>query len=229
MAENESTAKGEQDLTPVLKDEKLSMSASIPELPDEPLLDVDADLHQSVTQSEVDSSIEREEFEMDDLENSEFDTPQESIPPLPPPPTTDAPPNQSGIPDSEERTWAMLAHLSILLNLVSGFLGPVAALIIYLVYKDKSRYVAYQSLQAFVFQLIWWVGAGAFIAVMWVFVGLLSAVLIGLCLIPFAILISLVPLAALVYGVVGGIKANQGDDFRYWLIGDWLRGTLTGS
>ena len=66
----------------------------------------------------------------------------------------------------DERTWAMLAHLSVLVNLVTGFLGPVAALVIYLVYKDRSRYVAYQSMQAFVFQLIWWVGAGALIEVM---------------------------------------------------------------
>lgn len=258
MADIKLTNQGEQDLTPVLKDEKLDMSASIPELPEEPLLDVDADLRQTLTQSEVDSNMMQEEFEMDNKNNVEnlpdempeptpeqdiwveevneevdstsvFVSSQEPTSPAPPPPIPPASPIQAGAPDSEERTWAMLAHLSILLNLVSGFLGPVAAFIIYLVYKDKSRYVAYQSLQAFVFQLIWWVGAGAFIAVMWVFVGLLSAVVIGLCLIPFAILISLVPLAALVYGVVGGIKANQGEDFRYWLIGDWLRGTLTGS
>jgi hypothetical protein len=32
----------------------------------------------------------------------------------------------------EERTLSVLAHLSMFLNLVTGFLGPVAALIIYL-------------------------------------------------------------------------------------------------
>jgi uncharacterized Tic20 family protein len=39
----------------------------------------------------------------------------------------------------DERTWSMLAHLSILVNLFSGFLGPIAALVIYLVFKDRSR------------------------------------------------------------------------------------------
>src|SRR5256885_13126322 len=53
---------------------------------------------------------------------------------------------------SSDLTWAMVAHLTVLLNLVTGFLGVVAALVIYLVFKDRSRYVAYQSLQAFVFQ-----------------------------------------------------------------------------
>jgi len=122
----------------------------------------------------------------------------------------------------------MIAHLSILLNLFTAVLGPLVALIIYLVYQDKSRYVAYQSMQAFLFQLIWWIGGGVIVAVAWVITGLLSFLLIGLCLIPFTILISLIPLAALVYGVIAAIKTNQGDDFRYWLIGNWVRGTLTG-
>lgn len=129
---------------------------------------------------------------------------------------------------SDERTWAMLAHLSILINLVSGILGPVAALIIYLVYKDRSRYVAYQSLQSLIFQLIAWVGAGVIVGVSWAIVGVLSAVIVGICLIPIAAIISLLPLAALVYGVVAGIKCSQGEDFRYWLVGDWVRSAYTG-
>jgi hypothetical protein len=48
------------------------------------------------------------------------------------------------ITESEERTWAMLAHFSVLLNLVTGFFGGIAAIIIYFVYKDRSRLVAYQ-------------------------------------------------------------------------------------
>ena len=128
----------------------------------------------------------------------------------------------------DERTWSMLAHLSIPVNLFSGFLGPIAALVIYLVFKDRSRYVAYQSLQSFIFQLVWWVGGGALVAAAWAVTGVLSAILIGLLCIPFAMLISLVPLAALVYGIVGGIQTSQGQDFRYWLIGDWVRGTYTG-
>ena len=128
---------------------------------------------------------------------------------------------------SDERTWAMIAHLSVLANLVTGFFGPVAALVIYLVYKDRSRYVAYQSLQAFVFQLIWWVGAGAIAGIAWAVSGVLSAILIGLLCMPIACLISFVPLAALVYGIVGGVQTAQGQDFKYWLIGDWVRNTLT--
>jgi uncharacterized Tic20 family protein len=126
----------------------------------------------------------------------------------------------------------MLAHLSVLLNLVTGVLGPVAALIIYLVYKERSRYVAYQAMQAFVFQLVWWVGGGALIGIIWAVTGLLSAVLVGLLCIPFAVIATIVlaiaPLAALIYGVIAAIETSQGHDFRYWLVGDWVKGAVAG-
>lgn len=126
---------------------------------------------------------------------------------------------------SEERTWAMVAHLSVLINLVTGLLGPVTALVIYLVFKDRSRYVAYQSLQSFLLQLIVWVGGGILTATTWTVVGILSALIVGICLIPFAILISAIPLVAIIYGIIAAIQCNQGQDFRYWLIGDWVRST----
>jgi uncharacterized protein len=145
-----------------------------------------------------------------------------------PPAYQPAPPPQALSP-SDERTWAMLSHLSVLLNLVTGFLGPVAALVIYLIYKDRSRYVAYHSLQSMIFQLIAWIGGGIVAGLAWTISGLLTAILIGCLLMPIALILSLLPLAALVYGVVGAIQTNQGQDFRYWLVGDWVRGTLTGN
>jgi hypothetical protein len=39
----------------------------------------------------------------------------------------------------EERTWSALAHLSVFLNLFTGFLGPVAAGIIWLVSGTARR------------------------------------------------------------------------------------------
>lgn len=128
---------------------------------------------------------------------------------------------------SDERTWAMLAHLSILINLFSGFLGPIAAFIIYMVFKERSRYVAYQSLQALLMQLIGWIGGGIIVGITWTITGVLSAVVVGICLIPVAIVISLIPLVAVVYGIIAAVQTNQGKDFRYWLIGDWVRGTYT--
>ncbi len=152
--------------------------------------------------------------------------PPQPIPPAPPPPPARPAMPPQPLSPSEERNWAMLAHLSVLVNLVTGFLGPVAALVIYLVYRDRSRFVAYQSMQAFVFQLVAWVGAGVLATIAWTISGVLSVILIGLCLMPFALLISLVPIGALVYGVVAAIQVNQGQDFKYWLVGDWVKGIL---
>lgn len=129
---------------------------------------------------------------------------------------------------SDERTWAMLAHLSTLLNLVTGFGGPIAALIIYLVYKDRSRYVAYHAIQSMAFQLIWWVGGGILAGVAWGISGALSAIVVGFLCMPIACVVSLMPLVAIIYGIVGAVQTSQGQDFKYWLVGDWTRGTLTG-
>jgi uncharacterized Tic20 family protein len=128
----------------------------------------------------------------------------------------------------DERTWGMLSHLSVLLNLVTGFGGPIAALIIYLVYKDRSRFVAYHALQSLVFQLIWWVGGGALAGISWALSGVLAAVVVGFLCMPFACLFSLLPVGGLIYGIVGAVQTSQGQDFKYWLVGDWVRGTLTG-
>lgn len=140
------------------------------------------------------------------------------VPPAPPAPLS----------QSDEHTWAMIAHLSILGNLVTGFVGPIAALVIYLVFKDRSRYVGYHALQSFVFQLIWWVGGWALAGLAWAVSGVLTAVLIGLLCMPIACIFSLLPIGALIYGIVGGVQTSQGQDFKYWLIGDWVRGTLEG-
>jgi uncharacterized protein len=144
--------------------------------------------------------------------------------PLPPAPAPYSPPPP--LTPSEERTWAMVSHLSILANLVTGFLGVIIPLVVYLSFKDRSRYVAFQSMQAFIFQLIAWVGAGILAAIAWTISGVLTVILIGCLLMPLALLISIIPLAALVYGVIGAVQTNQGQNFKYWLVGDWTLSLL---
>ncbi len=126
----------------------------------------------------------------------------------------------------EERTWAMLAHFSVLLNLITGFLGGIAAIIIYFVYKDRSRLIAYHAMQSFIFQSITWIGAGLLSGL---FIGFGSAfgflILPLLCLIPGFLILLAIPIS-LVYGLVAGVKVNNGEDFRYWQVGDWVRDIL---
>jgi uncharacterized protein len=127
---------------------------------------------------------------------------------------------------SDERMWAMLAHMSVLLNLVTGFLGAIAAIVIYYSYKDRSRLVAYHAMQAFIFQAITWLGAGL-LAGLFIGLGSAFAILIIplLCLIPGFLFLLFIPIS-LIYGVIGGVKVNNGEDFRYWQVGDWVRDIL---
>jgi len=60
--------------------------------------------------------------------------------------------DQNGL-TSEERTWAMLAHLSALLGYIVVLGQYIAPLVIYLVYRERSRFVAFHALQALYFQL----------------------------------------------------------------------------
>ena len=108
----------------------------------------------------------------------------------------------------DERTWSVLAHLSMFLNLVTGFLGPVAALIIYLVYKDRSPRVAFHALQSMWYQIGWLV----ILAVGWILTSLLLVVLIGFLLIPVMIVVSVLPF---VHAGYAAYKVSQGDDYRY--------------
>ncbi len=143
----------------------------------------------------------------------------------------------------DEITMATLAHGSILLTAVialgSGGLGCVLGVlvpfIIWLSYREKSTHVALQALQSTVYQVlsilaivVVTVVVGLLVAVGWAVSGALTSVLVGLCLLPFNLLLSVIwvisvvglPLAALGYGLYAAYRTYHGEDFRYWLIGE---------
>ena len=68
------------------------------------------------------------------------------------------------------------------------------------------------------------------VVVGWTVAGALAAVLIGLCLMPFALMMTLLlvvgvlvlPIAQVVYGLYAAYEVYQGRDFRYLLIGNLL-------
>jgi uncharacterized protein len=115
----------------------------------------------------------------------------------------------------DERTWSILAHLSVLVGLVG--LMPLGALIIWLVYKDRSRRVGFHALQALWYQLAWLV----ILVVGWFVTFVLMFVLIGLLFIPVMLIASLVPF---VHGCYAAYKVSQGMDYRYPFIADRIDG-----
>jgi uncharacterized Tic20 family protein len=115
----------------------------------------------------------------------------------------------------EERTWSVLAHLSIFLNLVTGFLGPVAALVIWLVYRDRSSRVAFQALQSMWYQVAWLV----ILFAGWAMTTLLMLVLIGFLLVPVMALITIVPF---VHSAYAAYRVTKDGEYRYPLIADMI-------
>jgi uncharacterized protein len=88
-----------------------------------------------------------------------------------------------------ERTWSALAHLSTFLNLFTGFLGPVAAFVIWLVYKDDSATVATHALRSVFYQVAWL----SAIVIGWTVTVALMAILVGFLLVPVMVVVTLAP------------------------------------
>jgi uncharacterized protein len=88
-----------------------------------------------------------------------------------------------------ERTWSVLAHLSTFLNLFTGFLGPVAAFVIWLVYRDDSPTVARHALRSVIYQVAWLTA----IFIGWTVTFALMAILVGFLLVPVMALVTLAP------------------------------------
>ena len=98
-------------------------------------------------------------------------------------------------PNDDERTWGMLAHVSCFVASALGgmsFLGP---LIVWLVKKEQSPFVADQAKEALNFQL-----AGLLVAI----------VLVWTCIIPIVIVVGMI-----IYSIIGAMEANKGIAYRY--------------
>jgi uncharacterized protein len=135
------------------------------------------------------------------------DSPQQPNDPTPPPPGYgppapgygQAPPPVGGYsaalrPD-EEKMWAIGAHLG---GIILGFIAP---LVIWLVHKDRSRFLDRQGKEALNFQITLLIG--------YVVSLVLTLVLIGL------VLFFVVWLGGIVLMLLASIKAANFEDYRY--------------
>jgi uncharacterized protein len=120
-----------------------------------------------------------------------------------------------GMSAQDERTWSMVAHLSILLDLITAIGGPIAALVIWLVYKDRSQKVAFHALQSLWYQVAWIVIIFAYVIVSTI----LTVVIIGIFMFFLLPLIALIPI---VHQCYAAYKVYQGVDYRYPVIADMI-------
>lgn len=115
----------------------------------------------------------------------------------------------------EERTWSVLAHLSGFLNIFTLFLGPVAALIVWLVYRDRSPRVAFEALQSAAYQGAWL----AILGIGWAVTIALTFVLVGFLLIPAMLILTVVPFAHMGYAAY---KVSKEGEYRYPIVADLI-------
>ena len=115
----------------------------------------------------------------------------------------------------DERTWSVIAHASVLLALVG--LMPFGALLVWLLYKDRSRKVRFHALQALWYQIAWIVILVAYTLVSLI----LSLVIIGIFMFFLLPILALIPL---IHGCYAAYQVSQGVDYRYPYIADRIEG-----
>jgi uncharacterized Tic20 family protein len=135
------------------------------------------------------------------------DNQTQTPPPTQPPPASPSAP-APGSPESQARTWNMLCHLSALAGFVIPFGNILGPLLVWQIKKNEIPSVNIHGKAALNFQITVVIAllAGMAVAI------LLSFVCIGFLLIPVVMLIGL---AGLIFAIVAGIKANNGEDYKY--------------
>jgi uncharacterized Tic20 family protein len=102
---------------------------------------------------------------------------------------------------AEDKQWGMFCHLSVLAGFLVGGLFFIGPLICWLIKKDTSKFADYHGKEALNF--------GISIFVYMIVSAMLSAVLIGIPLL----------IAVMIFGVVmpiiAGMKANEGEHYKY--------------
>ncbi|WP_432504013.1 DUF4870 domain-containing protein [Kineococcus arenarius] len=134
----------------------------------------------------------------------EQEAPRQQHPYPPPAPSPQRPP----VSVQDERTWSVLAHVGTLLVWIS--LPVIAPLVVFLVFKDRSRFVREHSAEALnaSISLLIYVVALSVVATV------LTVVTLGLAAPLFAVPALLV-VAASVCAVLAAVAANSGRPYRY--------------
>lgn len=139
-------------------------------------------------------------------------------------------------PTSDEKVLAALAHASVFLS----FFGPIGATIIWVIQRNKSKYVRFHALQAMGYQaLTFWAW---FISIFIITLGMVGVGFVITLLtsessvLPPAAMFFIQPVVVLIIfgmwglmiltGFVGAVFCMLGKDFHYPLLGNWLHNKL---
>ncbi|MFZ4815004.1 MAG: DUF4870 domain-containing protein [Phototrophicaceae bacterium] len=152
----------------------------------------------------------------------------------------------------DERLWGAIVHASVWITFLmafptGGISVPFAVFIplaIYLLFRNRSDFVAFHALQAFSLQLICTVGAlAAFLltGVVWLIGLALTAVLMIVPIVGFllflvwilvgivlSVALALAPLAGLILATIAAVRVYNGSDYRYPYVADWVDRQMAG-
>ncbi len=131
--------------------------------------------------------------------------PIEPPPPIAPPAAAPTPPPN---PDGQARTWNMLCHLSALAGFMIPFGNLLGPLIVWQIKKNEIPSVDVHGKASLNFQITVTIAIfiGGFAA------AILAVIGIGFLIFP---LVMLLWLAGLILAIIAGIKANNGEDYKY--------------
>ncbi|PWH05544.1 DUF4870 domain-containing protein [Brachybacterium endophyticum] len=118
----------------------------------------------------------------------------------------------TGQPVSEPdvKLWSILAQVaSIVGNLIGlGFLGWLGPLVIFLVYKDRNRFVRYNAAEALNAAIAVVIAS----IVLWIVLGIFAVITLGFGSVLFP-LVGIPPLLHIIFAIIGAVKAN---DRQWW-------------
>ena len=115
---------------------------------------------------------------------------------------TDVQIDKTGELTKDDKLWGMLSHILVFCSIIGVPIGNILApLMIMLIQKDKSDYVVDNAKESLNFQISYTVYA-------------IGAVLLCIVLIGFILLIPLI-IAWIVFPIIAGIKANEGEKYKY--------------
>lgn len=140
------------------------------------------------------------------------------------PPPADAEPTPRAAVSAEERILGGIAHLALFFN----FIGFLVSLIMYLIYRRRSRFVSSHAKQAvglaviaFLLSLI--LGTVAGFSALAVFMGSATAAGVGAALTTVSVLLLVLGgIAWFILVILGAVKGFLGEEHHHPLFGRWL-------
>ena len=107
----------------------------------------------------------------------------------------------TGLPTQDERTWGMVAHLAALGFFVLPFGNIIGPLIVWLVKRDHSAFVAMHAKEALNFNITVLIGALVCCVLFAFSIGILFGAVLGVFW--------------LILTIIAALKANEGLAYRY--------------